>query len=169
MRDLRDLCISDARVGPSDYGYIASSVVAGWLHGWLQPQLPHETKIIACSAHSTASRGPSGTGPSSAIMADALTSVRAIRAADKVTYIDHFGGDSEGPVSTAVLARHIRYKGSTFSLSKLRGTHSVACAECAPREWHVWRPNAGTFWRASARPDYARTASCGNLNHLSRL
>ena len=29
-------------------------------------------------------------------MADALTSVRAIRAADKVTYIDHFGGDSEG-------------------------------------------------------------------------
>ena len=39
-------------------------------------------------------------------MADAVTSVRAIRAADKVTYIDHFGGDSEGPVSTAVLARH---------------------------------------------------------------
>ena len=39
-------------------------------------------------------------------MADALTSVRAIRAADKVTYIDHFGGDSEGPVSTAVLASH---------------------------------------------------------------
>ena len=69
--------------------------------GWLQPQLPQETKIIACLAHSTASRGPSGTGPSSAIMADALTSVRAIRAAEKVTYIDHFGGDSEGPVSTA--------------------------------------------------------------------
>ena len=35
-------------------------------------------------------------------MADALTSVRAIRAADKVTYTDHFGGDSEGPVSTAM-------------------------------------------------------------------
>ena len=35
-------------------------------------------------------------------MADAVTSVRAIRAADKVTYIDHFGGDSEGPVSTAM-------------------------------------------------------------------
>ena len=46
--------------------------------GWFAPQLVHETKIIACSAHSTASRGPSGTGPSSAIMSDALTSVRAI-------------------------------------------------------------------------------------------
>ena len=69
----------------------------------MQPQLHQETKIIACSAHSTASRGPSGTGSSSAIMADAVTSVGAIRAADKVTYIDHFGGDSEGPVSTAIL------------------------------------------------------------------
>ena len=74
--------------------------------GWLQPQLAHNWKIIVGSAHSTACRGPSGTEPSSAIKADALTSVRAIRAADKVTYIDHFGGDSEGPVSTAVLARH---------------------------------------------------------------
>ena len=41
-------------------------------------------------------------------MADALTSVRAIRAADKVTYIDHFGGDSEGPVSTAILTCRFR-------------------------------------------------------------
>ena len=35
-------------------------------------------------------------------MSDAVTSVGAIRAADKVTYTDHFGGDSEGPVSTAM-------------------------------------------------------------------
>ena len=34
-------------------------------------------------------------------MADAVTSVGAIRAGDTITYIDHFGGDSEGPVSTA--------------------------------------------------------------------
>ena len=71
--------------------------------GWFQPQLVHETKVMPCSAHATACRGPSGTGPSSAIMADAVTSVGVIRAADKVTYIDHFGGDSEGPVSTAIL------------------------------------------------------------------
>ena len=75
--------------------------------GLLQPQLLRQTKIIACLAHATACRGPSGTGPSSAIMADAVTSVRAIRAADKVTYTDHFGGDSEGPVSTAVFAQKL--------------------------------------------------------------
>ena len=40
-------------------------------------------------------------------MADAVTSVGVIRAADKVTYIDHFGGDSEGPVSTAILAQKL--------------------------------------------------------------
>ena len=38
-------------------------------------------------------------------MADAVTSVGAIRAGDTITYIDHFGGESEGPASTAVLAR----------------------------------------------------------------
>ena len=48
-------------------------------------------------------------------MADAHTSVRAIRAADTITYIDHFGGDSEGPASTAVLVELVRYKGTTFS------------------------------------------------------
>ena len=84
----------------------------GSLHAAAVPR--NENKLVY-SAHSTACRSPSGTGPSSAIMADALTSVRAIRAADTITYIDHFGGDSEGPASTAVLARHIRYKGSTFS------------------------------------------------------
>ena len=52
-------------------------------------------------------------------MADALTSVRAIRAADKVTYIDHFGGDSEGPVSTAVLLLQLWTHMKTFTLSKL--------------------------------------------------
>ena len=59
-------------------------------------------KRVVYSAHSTACRSPSGTGPSSAIMADAVTSVGAIRAGDTITYIDHFGGDSEGPVSTAI-------------------------------------------------------------------
>ena len=46
-------------------------------------------------------------------MADAVTSVGAIRAADKVTYIDHFGGNSEGPVSTARYSTFIaqRYTG----------------------------------------------------------
>ena len=39
-------------------------------------------------------------------MADAVTSVGAIRAGDTITYIDHFGGDSEGPVSTAILLLH---------------------------------------------------------------
>ena len=48
-------------------------------------------------------------------MADAVTSVGAIRAGDTITYIDHFGGDSEGPASTAVLVELVRYKGSTFS------------------------------------------------------
>ena len=71
-------------------------------------QLRQETKIIACPAPSTASRGPSGTGPSSAIMADAVTSVGAIRAGDTITYTDHFGGDSEGPVSTAILTCRFR-------------------------------------------------------------
>ena len=45
-------------------------------------------------------------------MADAVTSVGA---GDTITYIDHFGGDSEGPVSTAMLVELVRYKGSTFS------------------------------------------------------
>ena len=44
-------------------------------------------------------------------MADAVTSVRAIRAGDTITegitYMDHFGGDSEGPVSTAVFAQKL--------------------------------------------------------------
>ena len=42
-------------------------------------------------------------------MADAVTSVGAIRAGDTITYIDHFGGDSEGegPVSTAVFAQKL--------------------------------------------------------------
>ena len=31
-------------------------------------------------------------------MADAVTSVGVIRSGDTITYIDHFGGDSEGPV-----------------------------------------------------------------------
>ena len=67
-------------------------------------------------------------------MADAVTSVGAIRAGDTITYTDHFGGDSEGPVSTAILSARIRYKGSTFSLSKSPSTHSVPCAECVPRD-----------------------------------
>ena len=65
----------------------------------------------ACRAHATACRGPSGTGPSSAIMAaDAVTTVTSQvyvgshhRAGDTITCIDHFGGDSEGPGSTAIL------------------------------------------------------------------
>ena len=52
-------------------------------------------------------------------MADALTRVRAIRAADKVTYIDHFGGDSEGPVSTAILLLQLWTHMKTFTLNKL--------------------------------------------------
>ena len=44
-------------------------------------------------------------------MADAVTSVGAIRAGDTITYTDHFGGDSEGPVSTAILLLHKRYTG----------------------------------------------------------
>ena len=40
-------------------------------------------------------------------MADAVTSVGAIRAGDTITYIDHFGGDSEGPASTAVFAQKL--------------------------------------------------------------
>ena len=60
--------------------------------GSLQPQLGQETKIMPCSAHSTACRSPSGTGPSSAIVVDAVTSVGAIGAGDTITYdIDHFG------------------------------------------------------------------------------
>ena len=98
--------------------------------GWFQPQLGQETKIIACSAHSTASRGPSGTGPSSAIMSDAVTSVGAIRAGDTITYIDHFGGDSEGPVSTAILLLHKGTQVKTFTLSKLLLPHSVHATEC---------------------------------------
>ena len=52
-------------------------------------------------------------------MADALTSVRAIRAADKVTYIDHFGGDSEGPVSTRYFFKCLLPLVKTVTLSKL--------------------------------------------------
>ena len=37
----------------------------------------------------------------------------------------------------AALARHIRYKGSTFSLSKSPSTHSVPCAECVPSNLFV--------------------------------
>ena len=40
-------------------------------------------------------------------MADAVTSVGAIRAGDTITYIDHFGGDSEGPVSTAIFEQKL--------------------------------------------------------------
>ena len=33
------------------------------------------------------------------------------------------------------------------------GPHSVTCAECGPREGHLWRQSAGTQERASARSD----------------
>ena len=66
-------------------------------------------------------------------MADAVTSVGVIRAADKVTYIDHFGGDSEGPVSTAILLLHKGTQVKTFTLSKLPSRHSVHTTECRER------------------------------------
>ena len=34
------------------------------------------------------------------------------------------------------------------------GPHSVTCAECGPREWHLWRQSAGTQQRAAARSDW---------------
>ena len=49
-------------------------------------------------------------------MADAVTSVRAIRAGDTITYNDHFGGDSEGPVSTAILLLHKGTQVKTFNI-----------------------------------------------------
>ena len=62
-------------------------------------------------------------------MADAVTSVGAIRAGDTITYIDHSGGDSEGPVSTAILLLHKGTQVKTFTLSKLPSPHSVSAAE----------------------------------------
>ena len=99
-------------------------------------------KKVVYSAHSTACRSPSGTGSSSAIMADALTSVRAIRAADTITYIDHFGGDSEGPVSTAVLASHFIQNFGRRPMKKNLSSHAHTWTECDycscfPVEWPV--------------------------------
>ena len=48
-------------------------------------------------------------------MADAVTSVGAIRAGDTITYNDHFGGDSEGPVSTAILDKKLWTRMKTFN------------------------------------------------------
>ena len=66
-------------------------------------------------------------------MADAVTSVGAARAADKVTYIDHFGGDSEGPVSTAVLARHFIQNFGRRPMKKNLSSHAHTWTECQDR------------------------------------
>ena len=65
-------------------------------------------------------------------MADAVASVGAIRAGDTITYIDHFGGDSEGPASTL---RGLCTEVGDFLLDIYTEqptlAHSVHATECA--------------------------------------
>ena len=64
-------------------------------------------------------------------MSDALTSVGAIRAADTITYIDHFGGDSEGPVSMRYFFKGLLPLMRLWHLDfRLRGTqwHALSAA-----------------------------------------
>ena len=69
-------------------------------------------------------------------MADAVTSVGAIRAGDTITYIDHFGGDSEGSRKHPILFLHKGTQVKTFTLDfRLRGT-----------QWHALSAAEVSFW-----------------------
>ena len=69
-------------------------------------------------------------------MADAVTSVGAIRAGDTITYTDHFGGDSEGPVSTAILLLHKGTQVKTFTLDFR--LHRTQCMPLSAAEVSFW-------------------------------